>query len=109
MPEKKPFEKLDIGWMSPNGDFYPVDYYEHISIGEIIFRNFYNDDCGNTEEGLKDRGWIEIHKLTFMDHRWVIAHNCHLSIEQIRLLKPVVEKEKDMIFDYDDLLFEFER
>ena len=50
MIKKESFNELKIGWMAPNGDFYPCDYMEHLITADEIWKELYNNKrnwCGS--------------------------------------------------------------
>lgn len=34
--DKQVFNKLDTGWLAPNGDWYPCDYMEHMALADVV-------------------------------------------------------------------------
>ena len=64
--KKQQFDQLQTGWMAPNGDFYPC---------------------------LKKKGWVEIHMLTYLQHKWLFDFYGHLTPEQKQVIKSAFEKQ----------------
>lgn len=111
---KKPFDKLKTGWMSPDGDFYPCEYMEHISVAYEIWDKMYKDLFPDItcllDQKLIEFGWCEIQVITFMEHGFLFNFARHLTPEQKRVIKPVFEENKHFLIKSTllDLEEEFE-
>ena len=102
--DKQVFNKLDTGWLAPNGDWYSCDYMEHMALA----------DEPDVEQKLLEMGWLKIQCVTFLEHgflfHWDYEYG-HLTPEQVHVIKPVVEDNWDMILKSNrfELKMEFER
>ena len=112
--KKEPFDELKIGWMAPNGDFYPCEYMGHIPLAyeiwdEIYAKSFPNDTYG-FEQKLVKLGWCEVQVVTFMEHGFLFNFEGHLTPEQKHIIKPVFENNKHRLIKSSllDLEEEFE-
>ena len=100
MLKKELFNKLNTGWMSPNGDFYPAGYMEHLAVADEIWRMNYGDFPPNdVDRQLVSFGWCGIHCVTFIDHGFLFSFNRHLTPEQKLVIKPVFEDNKQRIIE----------
>lgn len=111
---KEPFDKLKTGWMSPDGDFYPCEYMEHISaayeIWDKMYKDLFPDITCLLDQKLIEFGWCEIQVITFMEHGFLFNFARHLTPEQKRVIKPVFEENKHFLIKSTllDLEEEFE-
>ena len=111
---KEPFDELKTGWMSPDGDFYPCEYMEHIptayEIWDEMYKDLFPDTTYNLEQKLIELGWCEVQCITFMEHGFLFNFARHLTPEQKRVIKPVFEDNKHRLIksSLSDLEEEFE-
>lgn len=95
--KKSIFDELKTGFMSPSGDFYETGYMEHLHIADELYESIHNSACvSDPEEELMKEGWLSIHVLGILD-RFLFGFMGHLTSEQIRIIKPVVEENWDQI------------
>ena len=112
--DKQVFNKLDTGWLAPNGDWYPCDYMEHLAFADDLWYTMSQEWTPDVEQKLLEMGWLEIQRVMFLEHgflfHWDYEHG-HLTPEQVRVIKPVVEDNWDMILKSNrfELKMEFER
>ena len=112
--KKEPFDELKTGWMSPNGDFYPCEYMEHIPAAYEIWNEMYKDLFPDTTYPLDQRliefGWCEIQVINFMENGFLFNFARHLTPEQKRVIIPVFEDNKHRLIksSLSDLEEEFE-
>lgn len=110
--KKAEFIELATGYIAPNGDFYPCQCFDHLATAAELFEmiNGY-EFCGDAENQLMKAGWISIHVLSFMEHGFLFSFTGHLTPEQIRVIKPVVEENWIFIIKSNqrDLKEEFNR
>lgn len=93
MLKKKSFNKLDTGWISPSGDYYPTGYMEHLFVADEIWKMLNNGTPPNdVDRRLVDLGWCEIHCLTYIEHGFLFNFGRHLTPEQKAVIKPVFEE-----------------
>lgn len=91
--KSKRLEKLDTGFLSPTGEFFPCSMYEHMTVAhellEILCPNEYFCD---PEGQLREMGWVDIH-FELLSGKYNIHWDYprSLSPEQIHVLKPLVE------------------
>lgn len=112
--DKQVFDKLDTGWLAPNGDWYPCEYTEHLILADELWKSMGQPWTPDVEQKLLEMGWLEIHRIMFLEYRflfhWDYVHG-HLTPEQVRIIKPVVEDNWSMILKSNrfELKEEFER
>lgn len=91
----------EIGWLAPNGDFYPVvvdgNFGDHKTLAADIIREVYKTNPDALElkdyellswkvyEFLKDRGWVRVDTET-------IEPECGLTFEQLVTLSKMLRK-----------------
>lgn len=81
VPKKAtPFQSA--GWISPQGDFYPCEYYQHDSVGKHLAIIHYKSFDALSE--LEKNGWIRVFDTGIMD---------------IDYKNGVTQKQLDTIFD----------
>lgn len=109
--DKQVFTKLDTGWLAPNGDWYLCDYMEHLALADDLWHLMYSQWEPSCERMLLDMGWCEIHCVTYLEHGFLFNFKRHLTPEQIRVIRPVVENNWDRLIKSSkwDLKEEFER
>lgn len=110
---KQVFNKLDTGWLAPNGDWYPCDYMEHLVLADDLWKSMGQAWVPNVEQRLFEWGWVEVQLMRF-DRPYYLFHikdHGHLTPEQVQVIKPVVEDNWDMILKSNrfELKMEFER
>lgn len=76
---KQPFTKLDTGWLSPSGDWYPCEFMEHLALAGYLCEDKEVSDRYAEEELLKT-GWCEVQVMTL----WSTA-SCSISRGTLRL------------------------
>ena len=114
MLDKQPFTELHTGWLALNGDFYPCDYMEHLVLADNLWGSMGQEWTPVVEQKLLEIGRLEIRCVTFLEHgflfHWDYEHG-HLTPEQVRVIKPIVEDNWDMILKSNrfELKMEFER
>lgn len=94
---KQVFDKLDTGWLAPNGDWYPCDYMEHLALADDLWKLMHNVWEPDVEQKLLEMGWCKIYCVNYLEHGFVFNCNRHLTPEQIHVIKPIVEDNWDMI------------
>lgn len=85
-----------MGWLSPTGEFYQCEMYEHNSMARELYKAYGGNGYEyNADDKLREKGWISITILTFIDHGYCIGFSLHLSptAEQLRFLRPYYEGE----------------
>ena len=98
---KREFKELETGYIDPNGIFYPCGYMEHLSVADEILKELYGIPERKTdpEDLLMQKGWLSIHRTEFLVHEWLFGWKGHLTPEQIKVIRPAVEEEKEWISD----------
>lgn len=90
--KKSIFNELKTGFMSPSGDFYETEYMEHLHIADELYESIHGSACvSDPEEELMKERWLSIHVLTMFEHGFLFKFMGHLTSEQIKIIKPVVE------------------
>lgn len=108
--KKESFDELRTGWMSPDGDFYPTGYMEHLAVADEIWNELYNEEAPkDVDRRLVRLGWCEIHCMTFLEHGFLFNFERHLTPEQRFIIKPVFEDNKHRLIksNLSDLEAEF--
>lgn len=96
--EKSIFNELKTGFMSPSGDFYEAGYMEHLHIADELYESIHNSACVSyPEDELMKEGWLSIHVLTMFEKGYLFSFMGHLTSEQIKIIKPVVEDNWNQI------------
>lgn len=49
---KQVFNKLDTGWLAPNGDWYPCEYTEHLILADDLWKSMGQAWVPNVEQRL---------------------------------------------------------
>ena len=112
--DKQVFDKLDTGWLAPNGDWYPCEYMGHLGLADDLYVSMFGQWHPCSEQKLLEMGWVEVQLIRF-DRPYFFFHQGdmynHLTSEQIRTIKPIVEDNWDMILKSNrfELKMEFER
>lgn len=90
--KKSIFDELKTGFMSPSGDFYETGYMEHLHIADELYESIHNSVCVNDpEEELMKEGRLSIHVLRMFENGFLFGFMGHLTSEQIKIIKPIVE------------------
>ena len=75
--KKEEFKTLKVGWMAPNGDFYPCSMWDHMETAIDLYESNYGykfeRDCAYADDLLKTKGWIGIHFLICVDHGYLFS------------------------------------
>lgn len=98
------FNELKSGFISPTGEFFQVESFEHISAAEKIYNDLHGTNLhalslNDVEYLLCKEGWCVIHFMTFMEHGYMFNFYRHLTTEQKRVIRPVVEKSTERIIE----------
>jgi len=110
--KKEPFTILESGYIAPNGDFYSCGYFEHLDTAKELLSTFYDYTTFDDEKELLNKGWVSIHCLMFsFVPTYLFGFRNHLTPEQIRVIKPIVENNWERILksNQTELKDEFER
>lgn len=92
MLRKEDFISLNTGWMSPDGDFFPAGYMEHLGVADEIWKEYFEEIPPNdVEQQLLKKQFVCIRCVTFMEHGFVFDFDRHLTQDQITAIKSVVE------------------
>ena len=83
--------KLQTGWLAPNGTFYACRVYEHISLAREILKD---DNANRADEKLHDWGFAEITISQLGIKEWRVYWKNFLTDEQKNFLKPYFEDDK---------------
>lgn len=84
---------MELGWLSPNGEFIEVNYLEHLRVAQEIVLNYYKIDIQDIpDDFLMNHGWVHITINTTIDHVIHIFYTRHLTEAQKYFLKPYVEE-----------------
>lgn len=106
------FEKIDTGFIDPEGRFYPCEYGEHINLACEILKNLYgiDDYIADPERVLALNGWLTFKRIGLGQYEWMIDWDSkwHLTPEQIRTIKPIVEDNKERILRSSICMLEYE-
>ena len=112
--DKQVFDKLDTGWLAPNGDWYPCEYTGHLRLADDLWHSMGQAWVPDVEQKLLKMGWLKIQGVMFLEHgflfHWDYKHG-HLTLEQVQVIKPIVEDNWDMILKSNrfELKEEFEK
>ena len=107
--KKSIFSELKTGFISPNGDFYESGYMEHLYVADEIYQSIYGVACvSDPEEEIIKDGWLSIHFLGFLDNGFLFKFKGHLTSEQIRAIKPIIEDNWDRVIKSNRLELEME-
>lgn len=112
MLKKEDFKNLNTGWLSPDGDFFPAGYMEHLGVADDIWKEYFGEMPPNdVEQQLLKRQFVCIRCVAFMEHGFVFDFDRHLTQDQIAAIKPVVEDSWDRLIasSRNDLEDEFNR
>lgn len=82
---------LDTGWLSPTGEFFRCQTYEHIAVARKLSGDDYRAD-----ETLMKRGFVQISISLLSKKEWAIfwGTNHRLTPEQTRFLRPYFEDKE---------------
>lgn len=107
--KKSIFDELKTGFMSPSGDFYETEYMEHLHIADELYGSIHDSACvSDPEEELMKEGWLSIHVLTMFEHGFLFSFRGHLTSEQIKIIKPIVEENWNRIIKINRRALEME-
>lgn len=96
--KKSIFNELKTGFMSPSGDFYETGYMEHLHVADELYGSIHDLACmSDPEEELMKEGWLSIHVLIMFENGFLFKFMGHLTSEQIKIIKPVVEDNWNQI------------
>ena len=109
--DKQVFNKLETGWLAPNGDWYPCDYVEHLALADDLWKSMGQEWTPDVEQKLLEMGWLEIQGVPVLIRGFLFHFKQHLTPEQIQVVKPIVENNWNMILKSNrfELKMEFER
>ena len=97
--------KMPTGWLSPNGDLWKCNYYEHNATAKEICDKLkikYNDYAYHAEDdALLALGWCKIALNSFGDRQYWVHWERPLTAYQRYFLKDYFENEKDLKFPID--------
>lgn len=89
-------DNVRTGWLSPTGEFFPCESYEHQMVAEKLCESYGINQWSETwpADELRNKGWCSISIMVFLDHGYAIVFpECLPSPEQLRFLRPYYEGE----------------
>jgi hypothetical protein len=94
LPLRAPSIESQPGWLSPDGDYYPVDYprlQRHDSIAAAIIRDLLSGfpDMINDQNRLQALGWIRV------DHDSIMPKDCKSNRKQRNTLSALLRLDGD--------------
>ena len=87
--DKQVFNKLETGWLAPNGDWYPCEYTEHLMCADELWRIMGQEWTPDVEQKLLEMGWKNIFECRISK----INPDAHYE-NQIRLTIRIVRNDK---------------
>ena len=85
-----------LGFVSPEGEFYECNFFEHIKLADELLEKVYKQQSNNPVDNLCKRGWIVIQS-SFIGFAGDDAYNTpQLTKEQKRWLE---ENAQEMSYD----------
>ena len=101
---------LQTGWLSPSGDFYPCEEFDHYGKAEELIHVYGytllpHMRRGWPDEYLRGRGWVHITR-SFMTHEYMIFWDMPLTEVQKNFLRSYFESSiKSMLYsDWEEEL-----
>ena len=90
---------MKTGWLSPNGDFYPCDTYEHVDVAEYIVDklNLQRGGQHHKDEVLLDAGWVQISRSALGQKEQKIYWRHFLTDYQKNFLRPYFEENDEIV------------
>lgn len=95
--------KLQQGWLSPTGEFFKCNSYDHYETARELANNLNLPSIDEKlsriipeDDRLLNAGWVYIGIASFMCHEWRFGWNRKLTPEQIRFLCPYFENENEL-------------
>lgn len=92
--------ELEQGWLSPTGEFFKCNSYDHIEKAKELAENLNLPDIDSktgriisADDQLLFAGWVYIGISVFLCHEWRVGWHRSLSQEQIQFLRPYFEQE----------------
>lgn len=84
-----------LGWLSPDGNFYPCQYYEHRAMADIIAGEVYDYYGGlyTGDDYLMQRGWCRISLSMLGNKAYSIEWERFLTDTQKNFLRKYLEDE----------------
>ena len=86
-----------LGFLSPFGKFFKCEYFEYLSLADILLKDIYKEESNNSVDKLCKYGWVVIQssfigfavddpnhtsQLTSEQIEWLIDHRNVLSYDQ---------------------------
>lgn len=84
---------MELGWLSPNGDFYPCDLYDHIMIAEKLVEFYKYPETYSGDIVLMNHGWVHITS-AYGYSELHIYWDKHLTDYQKNFLKKYFEQDE---------------
>ena len=83
---------MKTGWLSPTGEWYPCEVYEHIYYAKKL-----SGETHRADDALIARGWVKISISHWPMKRWSIWwRRWHLTPEQKRFLEPYFAPDSEL-------------
>lgn len=86
------YDGLSIGWLSPDGDIYECEPYDHIELAANICRKFGYEQYGALDDILLKHSWVHITFSFAPYRRFHIYWDKFLTEPQKQYLKPYFEE-----------------
>lgn len=91
---------MDLGWLSPTGEFIKCNLMDHLFVAkEIADKLKYpvydsnKDRMIHDDDRLYNHGWAHITRSLLGAHEYIINWTQHLTSEQKRYLRPIFEDD----------------
>lgn len=100
--------KLKTGWLSPNGDLWECNTFNHISKADEIINKYHYPTINHrsSDEVLMFYGWVHI-SISQIDHKYRIWWDKFLTPNQINFLKQYFD-ETEQVSDLDRIKWDKE-
>lgn len=98
-------KEMPTGWLSPNGELFKCEYYEHAATAEKICKTNnipYNSySYRGKDDALLLLGWCKLAIFSLGNKRYWVHWERPLTEQQRYFLKECFENEKDLLFPMD--------
>jgi len=96
-------DDINLGWLSPTGEFVKCSSYDHTETAREILssiKNIPEKDMECADDVLNDSGWVYIGISSLGRKEYRIYWRGHLTPEQIQFLRPYFENNSIPVYPY---------
>ena len=89
---------MDLGWLSPDGQFFMCHIMEHYATAQKLAKRYNNgEEVEHADDWLMQNGWVHITRSMLFGHEYFILHDKSFTNPQKEYLEPLIKQNWECI------------